>query len=449
MEQHATKRRRLAATMELSVEQRAAFQAVREGGQSLFLTGGAGVGKSRVLNVIIDWLRDTLPPGSLGVTASTGIAAGMLNGGGMTLHSFAGVGLGQGTAQQLLQYAPGLRPKTKAVRRWQALNTLVIDEISMVDGAFLDKLDVIARTLRKRPMEPFGGARVLFCGDFLQLPPVDKNNAPAFAFESAAWQVLAPRYMELFVAHRQSGDTAFAQLLAELRMGVCSVEARAILETRLVSALPALPDDAIVTHLMPHNATVDAHNEGRLNRLAGIEKVFKADDMSLEGDVGEAALKTLLVPAQLRLKIGAQVMLLKNLDILIGLYNGAQGIVTEWSSSGVPRVRFESGLEREVSVAEFKVERDRVVLARRFQIPLRLSWSCTVHKSQGQTITSQAVIDAGESMFAPGQTYVALSRLQRLDQLRLTAFSPSAVHAHPRVVAWLETQRPPMVLLSY
>lgn len=186
-------------------------------------------------------------------------------------------------------------------------------------------------------------------------------------------------------------------------------------------------------HLMPHNATADVHNASQLLKLPGKCVTHVARDT---GNV--AMLETQLVPHDLHLKVGAQVMLLKNLSVLDGLYNGTQGVVTGFShAERLPIVRFENGRVRALDVTNFDVERDRVIVATRHQIPLKLSWACTIHKVQSLTITSLVEINLGRDVFAVGMAYVALSRLQRLDQLRLSAFAPASIRAHPGVLAWL------------
>ncbi len=445
-ESHAQKRARLVQWQALSVEQREVITwlltPAAQQGRSIFITGPAGSGKSTVLRAAIRTLRGayaraesaTTAAGRLAVTASTGIAANAV--GGETLHRFAGIGLGQDSVEELL-VSKWLKPGTKAWRRWRNVDTLVIDEISMIAGELLDKLDALARAIRQRPDDAFGGIRLVLVGDFLQLPPVKGS----LAFDSAAWQALQLRTFALQQVHRQSEDSRFAAILGEVRVGECSDETRALLEAHTVERLPPLAPGVLVTHMMPHNATVDGHNAERLEALEGAVRTYVAKDWK-SADEFSKQLELLLVPARLELKVGAQVMLLKNLDVPRGLFNGAQGVVVGYASSAVAEeevcvlVRFENGLEVPIGRERFAIEINSVEMAARDQVPLRLSWAITVHKTQSMTITTTVEIDAGQSIFAYGQTYVALSRLQRLEQLRLKAFAPQAIRAHPRVLEW-------------
>ena len=453
--------------MALSLEQQSVLDRVQQAPhEHLFITGGAGTGKSYVLGRIIEHLGETQPLGSVAVTASTGVAAGKLRGG-CTFHSWSGMGLAQGSVEQILR-APALQRKGRAYARVRRARVLVSDELSMLPATVLDKFDGVARAVRERPTEPFGGIRLIGCGDPLQLPAIGdemahKGEAPFF-FESAVWAQAAPHFCELTQQHRQVDDVAYTTLLNEVRMGVCSAATEAILKSRLISVLPPLAKDAICTRMFPHNATVDAHNAGQLAKLPGEAIVYEAEDQIFMSPDGEQALKQMLVAPVVKLKLHCQVMLLVNSDVPGGLYNGAQGIVTDFVTPAailsveedvqegtvkpvakrpppMPVVRFENGRTVTVGQVLLKHERDRMLTATRFQVPLRLSYASSIHKTQGLTITSAAEIDAGESNFAPGQVYVALSRLQRLDQLRLRDFSPRAIRAHPRAVAWIQDQQ--------
>ena len=275
-------------------------------GYSLFLTGAAGTGKSFCLRSIIAALEAREGAGSVAVTAPTGIAATHI--GGMTIHSWSGIGLGKGGADALVSRVLHSAP---AVERWRAARTLVIDEVSMLDGVLFDALDAIGRAARGQPSLAFGGMQLLLCGDFFQLPPI---FMPAgFAFQAGAWDDCSMRVCVLHEVVRQQGDGDFVEMLNELRVGYCSPATTAAL-ARCAVGRKAAPSDGIhPTRLYCKNQDVDEENSAHLRALPGTPSVFPARDVWArppEGRDAERALSTYLdkkAPARLELKLGAQV----------------------------------------------------------------------------------------------------------------------------------------------
>ncbi len=423
--EHARKRRRLLTRQTLSIEQRELLEdvVVRRPGRSVFITGGAGSGKSHVLRAIIERLEASNE--SVFVTASTGLAASEI--GGRTIHSFGGIGLGADPAaiiaKKIMYKDPG--------RRWKDATTLVIDEISMLSAETFDLLDTVARLVRRNDA-PFGGIRLVLCGDLFQCPPVTKHPAvQRFIFESQAWAKLDPTVVDLAYSFRQSQDPVFSSMLAEVRRGQCNMETEVALS---LCVDRVHPDDALVTTLMAHNAEVDAVNEKRLAALPGPSHVHVAIDY----ESTPLLLKSVRIPARLELKVGAQVMLLKNLDIERKLFNGAVGQVVSLDEEGMPLVKFATREEVLIlpTVLEIRDQRN-VILASRHQLPLALSWAMTIHKSQGQTISSPVVANL-DNIFDCGMAYVMLSRLCSLSQLSLKAFSRSSIKAHPKVIGFYD-----------
>ena len=302
----------------LSKEQEIVIQ-LAEMGENIFYTGSAGTGKSLLLRELIKKLRDKHPEGTVGVTASTGLAA--YNIGGMTINSFAGIGLGVGTPANIAAKIKRLATKKEL---WKDLRVLIIDEVSMIDGELLDKLDVISQIVRENK-KPFGGVQVILCGDFYQLPPVSKTGRMKFAFESEFWKNHIKTQVLLQKVFRQQGDKQFLQMLQEVRDGKVSpstVKKFKALE-RPLSSLGGL----IPTKLFPTRVEVDRSNHQMISKLEGDGITFTATDTGKLADTpqGQKILESFLAPKSITLKIGAQVMMIKNIDST--LVNGSLGNV--------------------------------------------------------------------------------------------------------------------------
>lgn len=291
-------------------------------GNNIFYTGSAGTGKSVLLREMIKGLKMRYGNENVAVTASTGLAA--CNIGGVTIHSFAGIGLGQGDADKLYKK---VRRSRKHLRRWESIKALVVDEISMIDGELLDKLDFIARKAR-RSHAPFGGIQVIFCGDFFQLPPVTKENKkPNFAFDAKSWKSGIDLSIMLEKVFRQQGDTKFIDMLNKMRMGDIDEET----EREFKKLNRPLEDDTITpAELYSTRMEVDRANSIRLNGLNTPKHHFSAlDGGELKGqEPGDKLLQNFLAPKELDLKIGAQVMMIKNVDAT--LVNGSLGKVIDF-----------------------------------------------------------------------------------------------------------------------
>lgn len=316
----------------LSNEQEYVLQLAKQG-CSLFFTGSAGTGKSVLLKSIIKVFKQQFLPGEVAVTASTGLAA--CNIGGITVHSFAGVGLGDGDAHKLIKK---VRTNKKARVRWQTTKVLVIDEISMIDGKFFDKLDTIARSLRRNQSHlPFGGIQLVICGDFYQLPPVSKTiNHPdgteqrddaVFAFESESWARAVRSTIILKEVFRQKGDQKFIDMLNGMRNGFVDDEAVAEF-TRLGRRLEC-PEGIVPTELYSTRMEVDYANNSKLRNIRGNAMKYEANDLgTLPAPFLMKTLANFLAPQTLFLKKGAQVMCIKNFDET--LVNGSLGRVVDF-----------------------------------------------------------------------------------------------------------------------
>lgn len=392
-------------------------------GKNVFLTGPAGSGKTHVLRTYIAWLRDRGI--ETAVTASTGIAASHL--GGVTIHSWSGIG----ARDHLSAYdIDRIEQTERLVKRFRATKVLIIDEVSMLSAKTLEMIDTSIRAGTQRN-EPFGGLRVVLCGDFFQLPPVIRGSADAdFAFSSSLWQDLDLHPCYLTEQHRQ-GDDPLLGILTGIRDGEVTEAMVSALNSRV-----GLESKDDVPYLYTHNVDVDRVNNERLTALSGSMHRF---DMSTTGSKKNIAtlMKGLLVPEVLQLKVGATVMFVKNHPQ--GHYvNGTTGIVEEVIRH-VPMVRTREGKLIHVEPASWTLEDNGKVRAELTQIPLRLAWAITVHKSQGLTLDA-ARIDLRKT-FVSGQGYVALSRIRSLDGLYLDGFTSMAYARHPMVAEWDERFR--------
>jgi ATP-dependent DNA helicase PIF1 len=395
-------------------------------GGNICLTGSAGVGKSYVVSKIKRYFEANEMP--VGITALTGCAA--INIGGATLHSWGGLGLADGTNYEVLS---NVNKNKKARNRILNSRVLLIDEISMAKGDLINKIDYVFKAVR-HDNRPFGGIQIVATGDFGQLPPIFQGEEDGeLAFESTAWKKAKFRVIELTEIVRQSEDKDFAVFLNKLRRG--EVDSLSFL-SQCVNR--KFGEDKNPVKLYCRNINVDKENKIRLDSITGEKKVYKAIDFGQPHHI-EFFNKNCPAPQTLELKVGAQVMLLKNLDVENGYCNGSIGTVTKFTLSGV-EVKFQYGMmivEREsweikeqVVNAEGKfVSRQ---LAERLQIPLKLAWAASVHKAQGATLDCVEV-DLSDA-FAVGQCYTALSRVRNIKSLSIKPFSLSKVKVNSKVI---------------
>lgn len=393
-------------------------------GANVFLTGEPGSGKTHTLREYIAYLRahDIDPV----VTASTGIAATHI--GGMTIHSWSGIGANNFLTEYDIDRIASIEHVAKRIGK---AKVLIIDEISMLSGSALHAVDAIMRAVRG-VRDPFGGVQVVFVGDFFQLPPVSASgrNRPDesdFAFQSLAWKHAQPVVCYLSEQHRQA-DADLLSILCAAR-GECLEEIHwQLLYKRRVKADVAKNE----TKLFTHNKDVDVLNNAELKKLPGKVHTF---DMTHKGkDTLVAGLvRGCLSPEKLELKIGARVMCTKN-NPGRGFVNGTLGKVVGFSAyGGYPIIETIKGEEVLIEPMSWQVEEDGKVKAEITQVPLRLAWAVTVHKSQGMTL-SAATIDLSAA-FEYGQGYVALSRLSSLAGLELLGIHQNALAVHPTVSA--------------
>ncbi len=404
-------------------------------GASVFLTGEPGSGKSYVASRYLSYLRRQGL--SVSVTASTGIAAAQL--GGTTIHAWSGIGTkSQVTRADLDNIAKNRR----IADRIKKARAVIIDEVSMLSGQTLSAVSAVCQHVRKNSA-PFGGLQVVLVGDFFQLPPVvrrdefpgaetesqDAEDISPFAYASRAWRDLDPAICYLTEQHRQI-DTEFSSLLGAIRSNKFSRGDFDLLTARKLQN-QTLPRG--ITRLYTHNMDVDRINHAELVKLPGESKSFF---MTATGDkiLSDGLKRGCLSPEHLELKTGAIVMFTKN-DQEGRYVNGTLGVVSDFDlEGGHPIIITKGGTTVVAKPAEWKVsEDDSSVKAGIEQVPLRLAWAITVHKSQGMSLDA-ALMDLSNA-FEYGQGYVALSRVRSLQGLHLLGWNDRALRVHPEALA--------------
>jgi ATP-dependent DNA helicase PIF1 len=457
----------------LNAKQAEALQAIKDG-NNVFLTGPAGTGKSVVLEHVLQYCSQTYFPREWVAVAPTGSTAVAV--GGQTIHSFAGIGIPMEQSDFERSW------ETFKRRGWRQLKLMVIEEVSMIAGEFLDRLNRVVCHIREDP-KPFGGIHLLICGDFLQLPPIqvpyedirkmelvwkmaekprplqDIHGNRGFAFQSTFWKQANLVTVELTEVFRQSNPT-FVKILHEIRKGKVTWEAEAFL-AKCRRPLLVKEGEVKPTRLYAKNADVNTENLMELDNLPGKHVKFEATDwVRLAAEAPEWAEEELWksdffkrsVESELNLKVRAQVMLIKN-DNSGGrggstrrLVNGSRGVVVGFTSEEpdpafnspcvppkpgerplYPKVKFRSGEEKVIGFAEFTSRLAGIGDCVRVAIPLKLAWSITVHKSQGMSL-DYVKIDL-DGVFSKAQAYVALSRARDENSLELKNFSRKLVKA--------------------
>lgn len=435
--------------------QRAAYEAIDQG-KSIFLTGSGGTGKSFLLNVLYNEFYKK-PGRRIALTALTGCAALLLHPKAKTIHSWAGIGLGTEPVDILVA---NVKKSNKARTRWIGADILVIDEVSMMTPELFEKLDYVGRKIRRSESTPFGGLQIVLVGDFYQLPPVSKGSeTTSFVFESPLWKVIGLETYELTEIVRQK-DSDFQTILNEARKGELTKKSLKTLAKRM--GLDYKTEKILPTMLFTRRAQVDTINMTHLKKLTTERRCFKAttvfdptqntSKLTEKDPLVRAAIEKLDANAsytpELILAIGAQVILLTNLNHSAQLINGSRGVVIGFEVPSslaedpkdlkdqkdpnllVPVVEFRNG--RRVPITAITWEVPDMPTVKRQQIPLKLAYAITIHKCQGATLDC-ALIDVGKKTFEYGQAYVALSRVKDMESLYIHDLDPEAFRAHPKV----------------
>jgi len=419
---------------------------ILETGANVFLTGEPGSGKTHTINRFVSYLRERKVEPA--ITASTGIAATHI--GGMTIHSWSGIGIKENLTKYDLDKITSSEYLNKRI---QKTKVLIIDEISMLRADTLSMVDAVCREVKQNP-EPFGGMQVILVGDFFQLPPIynernktaeqniqnslleeneDMNGKVRFAFESTAWKRLNPVMCYLTEQHRQD-DVDFLSVLSAIRSGNVKDTHIEHINSRLHtknSADISLKLIENIPKLFSRNINVDQMNGEMLGKIEGDSKYFT---MNFEGkDILVSILKKgCLSPENLELKKGSVVMCTKN-NPKDRFVNGTLGKVVDFADlTGYPIIKIENGRNIVVAPMDWSLEENGKIKAKITQIPLRLAWAITVHKSQGMSMDA-AVMDLSD-VFEYGQGYVALSRVRRLSGLHILGINDRALQVHPEIL---------------
>ncbi|HEY1037836.1 MAG TPA: helix-turn-helix domain-containing protein, partial [Bacteroidia bacterium] len=409
---------------------------INQTNRNIFLTGKAGTGKTTFLRYIVqNTHKKTI------IAAPTGIAA--INAGGVTLHSLFQLPFGSfiprhqselthidsGLFNNITTIASNTKIHASKRQLLREMELLIIDEVSMLRADILDAIDTVLRVVRRKNNIPFGGVQVLFIGDLLQLPPVIKDNEwfvlrnyykSVFFFDAVSLTHNKPIYIELDKIYRQSDDE-FIGLLNNLRNNNVTEKDVELLNRYYKPGYLIDTKDNIIT-LTTHNNKADAINKACLDKLSSPLFSYEA---KIEDDFNESSYP---VEKTLHLKVGAQVMFIKN-DYSGNqrYFNGKIGVVSKLENHKI-EVQFEDGKAINVEMYEWENKKyalndvtneiDEDTIGKFIHYPIKLAWAITVHKSQGLTF-EKAIIDVGQA-FAPGQVYVALSRLKSLNGLVLT-----------------------------
>ena len=393
---------------------------ILKSGKNVFITGSAGTGKTYLLNQYTQYLKERRVYPT--IVAPTGIAASHL--GGQTIHSFFALGIRESIDEGYVEF---LLDKKYLKTRFSKLKLLIIDEVSMISPELFSSMDLILRGF-KGTDAPFGGVQVVISGDFFQLPPVSKvPKDKRFAWQSPVWKTLELQTCYLEEKFRQD-DSRLIQILDDIRSGTISESSEKLLAERHEKELSI----ATPTKLYTHNVDVDRINLSELEKLEGQTKLFVYESKGSTKNI-EKIFKASLVLEELALKKGAVVIFIKN-NTEEGYVNGTTGTVESFSPiDNMPIVRTTEGRKIKLDMEDWSLENDSgKVTATVSQVPLRLAWAITIHKSQGMTLDA-AEMDLSKT-FETGQGYVALSRIKNIEGLRLMGLNPMALRVDPLIL---------------
>lgn len=416
---------------DLSESQKLAFDKFKKGDNILML-GAAGCGKSKAVKEMYKYIKKNDNNKEMYITSTTGISS--YNIGGITINSFMGIGTGESSIDILLRR---LRYKMNIKDRIRKTDILVIDEISMMSADIFEKINIICQTLRKS-RKPFGGIQLVITGDFLQLETIFKNESSdrRLIVESELFRKMYDKNTIILKENfRQNGDNKYIDILLRIRKGVQTEDDINVLNSRLTKT--SKPN---MIYLVSSNKKAQAINNLRLSNIKSDDKVYDCVYTQYgNNDTCETLKKELQLQFVqkgiecLRLRKGCRVLLIKNMDVSIGLVNGSTGTIKDCLEESVI-VEFDNGVTENIQRVEWELEIDNSKVFCK-QIPLMLSYAITCHRSQGLSLDS-AVLDL-DDCFCNHMVYVALSRVKSLDSLYLKSFDPKKITVNSKLLEYI------------
>lgn len=454
-------------TIKLDNQQQAAVDYVFQN-KNVFLTGGGGTGKSRILEYIIEAFREKYGTDfkkHVGITSTTGSSALLI--GGVTIHSFSGLGVSKEDDEQ---YVQKIAKRRYIKNRFKELKTLIIDEVSMLTPRTFRMIYRLTQVIRKN-MQPFGGIQIILSGDFCQLGPILEqhiiSHTMEYCFETPEWEISNIQVVHFKTIHRQS-DQQFIETLQKIRMGISDQDTTSLLMNRFRKPL----DNSFgvePVQLFPTREKANEVNQRCFSKIVGSESRSYQLKISIDSqpndlnpletaaessghsfDIERKIKSQLPIDDSIKLCIGCQVILVVNLSIEDGLVNGSKGRVESFNENDEPIVIFSNGIIKNIAMYTWDIDEcaNSVHVS---GLPLILGYGCTIHRSQGMSL-DLAVVDIGQNVFTGsggyGQIYVALSRVRSLEGLSILNFDPKRIRCHPKVIEFYKKIDAPPVCLS-
>ena len=424
----------------MNLEQERAFDLFKKK-NNLFISGPAGTGKTYLIEQIYNYCKQKNR--RVYCTALTGCAALLLSDcDAITLHSYAGMGINP-SINNINQKYEFIKEKLKGVyQRWRKTSVLIVDEISMLDPSYFECLDMIARMITKLD-RPMGGIQVVFLGDFYQLPSItnEKGNNK-YCFNSPLWDTLFRKTTILLKQNmRAKNDIVLTTILDNIRIGNISNSFIKILKERIIDESEIQKMEVKPIRIVPRRATAESINIKNINELPGKLYSFKPKvRVSKTANINKKTINTELEKIEknsnyivdLKLKIGTNVMLIKNMNISSKLVNGSMGVIIDIGTRSINHtnnyitVKFANGITTDIKREVWKNKTETVSVS---QYPIIPAYAITIHKIQGQTL-DMVCADVGSGIFECGQGYVALSRVRHLNDLYITKFDEKAIYSN-------------------
>jgi len=422
--------------LELSNTQKYAFEKFKRG-ESLLILGPAGTGKSQITKTFYKWITNTQQK-TMYLTSTTGISA--YNIGGITINSFMGIGTGESSVETIIRR---LKYKTSIKNRIKMTDILVIDEISMMSASVFEKINHICQIL-KRSNKPFGGIQIILTGDLLQLETIFNTTTPLnnnssdnrLIIESELFKKMFTKSTVVLQENfRQKTDTKYIDILMRIRKGLQNEQDIKTLQTRLVDT-----DKNSLIHLVSSNKKAQLINSKQLDKIKQEDYLFECQ-FSRYGNTETCDLLEKELRSQfsqrgidtLKLRKGCRVLLIKNLDVSLGLVNGSIGTVKDFINNKVV-VEFDNGVTEHIGKIEWELEMDNSKIVAT-QIPFMLAYSITIHRCQGLSI-DKAILDLADC-FCNHMVYVALSRVRSLEGLYLHSFDQKKITVNEKLLDFI------------